>query len=990
MELDDIILSRVSLEAAVKPEQVRSTVALLADQATVPFIARYRKEVTGNLDEVQIRTIAERFDYYTDLLARRETILKTIEEQGKLSEDLKQKILSCYEKHELEDLYLPYKPKRKTKAAVAVARGLEPLARYLWEQSPSEKSIEDLADTFTSAEKEVATREDALEGALHIIAEWVAENLEFRRGLRESMLQEGVVVSKVVKGQEEQKTKFEMYYDFHEPVSKIPSHRMLAIRRGVKEQVLTYTIEIDSERASQLIQNQVIHDPNSPIAAFLEKAVKDGYERLLFPSIQAEVRSILKERSDEEAIEVFEANLSNLLLSPPAGLLTVMGIDPGYRTGCKVAVVDETGKFLEQATIYLTEPKRNIPGVEWTLYRLTQKHKIKAVAIGNGTASRETDTFVKEFLRKYQAGEPFAPPPKPEKKVQAPIPAPAQALATVPFGPGQSPGTAGEATAESAQVEGQGSSEIPEQVQEAPVEPPVVPPPPVEETALAHLSEPAALSALSAPVPVAALAEQNEMVHGEPAPALSAEPENKHEVTELNGESLFPASEWAAGLAEAVLPLPPRVPEERHQVFSITVNESGASVYSASEGARREFPRLDVTVRGAISIARRLQDPLAELVKIHSKSIGVGQYQHDVDQRRLKQGLEATVESAVNHVGVDLNTASYELLQYVSGLNKGMARNIVEHRNIHGKFNSRTQLLQVPQFGEKAFEQAAGFLKIKAGENPLDGTAVHPECYPVVEKIAQFFGVTAADLIGNRSLVENLDVTQFTEEKVRLYTLRDIKQELLKPGRDPRDQFVVPTFRDDVKEVADLKDGMVLEGTVTNVTNFGAFVDIGVHQDGLVHVSELSNRFVKDPREAVHVGEIVKVKVIGVDVAMKRISLSMKALLPKPKRQQPHRGERKARRVPPVQVPVGATRPAQNERPERASEKPRPVVVKKQPRPVNPNPPKPRQNPKVESKSQPRKERAPVGVNQTDPGPGQNLSFADKIRMLQEKFGGIR
>ena len=423
MELQDIILSRISLEAAVKPEQVKATVTLLADQATVPFIARYRKEVTGNLDEVQIRTIAERLEYFIDLLSRRETILKSIEEQGKLTDDLKQKILACYEKHELEDLYLPFKPKRKTKASVAIAKGLEPLARFIWEQSSGQNSIEELADSFINAEKEVTTRDEAIEGALHIIAEWISENLEIRKGLREILLQEGIVVSKVVKGKEDQKTKFEMYYDFREPASKIPSHRMLAVRRGVKEQILSYTIEIDSQHALRLVQNQVYQDSQSPFAPYLERAVKDAYERLLFPSIQAEVRAILKERSDLEAIEVFEANLSNLLLAPPAGLLTVMGIDPGYRTGCKVAVIDLTGKFLEHATIYPTEPKKNIAGAEWTLYRLIQKHKVKAIGIGNGTASRETDAFVRDFLRKYQGSEPFVPPPRPEKKVVTPPPA---------------------------------------------------------------------------------------------------------------------------------------------------------------------------------------------------------------------------------------------------------------------------------------------------------------------------------------------------------------------------------------------------------------------------------------------------------------------------------------------------------------------------------------------------------------------------------------
>jgi transcriptional accessory protein Tex/SPT6 len=984
MELNDIILSRISLEAAVKPEQVKATVALLAEQATVPFIARYRKEVTGNLDEVQIRTIAERFEYYTEHLSRRETILRSIEEQGKLTDELKEKILACYEKHELEDLYLPYKPKRKTKASVAISKGLDPLARFIWDQTPGEKTIEEFADTFISVEKEVITREEAIEGALHIIAEWIAENLEFRRSLRETMLQEGMVVSKVIKGKEEQKTKFEMYYDFKEPVSKIPSHRMLAIRRGVKEQILSYTIEIDAERALRLIQSQVTQDPQSPFAPFLERAVRDGYDRLLFPSIQAEVRSMLKERSDSEAIEVFEANLSNLLLAPPAGVLTVMGIDPGYRTGCKVAVVSETGKFLEHATIYPTEPKKNIAGAEWTLYRLIQKHKVKAIAVGNGTASREADAFVREFLRKYQSGEPFAPPPKLEKKAPAPPSTETPAVEAQPSGLSSSASLLEATVVEAAKPDVEENKPQTESVAES-------------GSQAAIVAEPGSIEGAEIPLRVEPFESslQGEMVHRTPGarPAVPTEVSVAAGLQPAPGAvSESPKSPAQTGSISEEAPPPPQRPvEERHPFFSITVNESGASVYSASEGARREFPKLDVTVRGAISIARRLQDPLAELVKIHPKSIGVGQYQHDVDQKRLKQGLESTVELAVNHVGVDLNTASYELLQYVSGLNRGLARNIVEYRNQHGPFSSRPRLLDVPGFGEKSYEQAAGFLRIKRGDYPLDATAVHPESYPVVERIAESLGVSLADLVGNsRKLVETLNMQQFVDEKVGIYTLNDIKQELLKPGRDPRDQFVVPAFRDDVKEVSDLKEGMVLEGTVTNVTNFGAFVDIGVHQDGLVHVSELSNRFVKDPREAIHVGEIVKVKVIGVDVAMKRISLSIKALLPKPKRQRPHRAERKARRPVPPQVAAVPSQRQPSERTAILQEKPKPVAPRKQPRPVNPNPPKPREPSRIEVKEPPQKDRQPAEIGRIDPPQGQNLSFAEKIRLLQEKFSGIR
>ncbi|PYV88598.1 MAG: RNA-binding transcriptional accessory protein [Acidobacteria bacterium] len=838
MELNQGILAKISREAKVNVKQTEATLVLLEDQATVPFIARYRKDVTGNLDEVQIRTIAERHEYYKELLARRMTILKSIEEQGKLTEDLKNTILACYEKNELEDLYLPYKPKRKTKATVAIERGMEPLAKFIWEQVPGEKSVEELAETFINSEKGVSSKEEALEGALHIIAEWISESLEIRKTLRQMMLQEAVVVSKVAKVKVGQKTKYDMYYDFREPVAKIPSHRMLAIRRGVKEQVLTFTIEMDGEKALRLISGQVTKDSQASFAPFLQIALKDSYERLLNPGIQTEVRALLKERSDSEAIKVFEANLANLLLAAPAGPIGVMGIDPGFRTGCKVAVVDETGKFLEHASIYPHEPRKDILGPESTLYRMLQQHNIKAIAIGNGTASRETDAFVKNFLRKYQGGESF--------DVQKLVPNEAPTVATansVENGP-----------ALAALVE----------VAESIASPGT---PSIDSADSAALTETIGL----------------EKVYEPP----SAPPQIADE---------------SVARAEGHTPSTDSV-RERRPVFSILVNESGASVYSASEGSRQEFPRLDLTIRGAISIARRLQDPLAELVKVHPKSIGVGQYQHDVEQKRLKQGLEATVESCVNRVGVDLNTASFELLRYVSGVNQRLAKEIVTYRHQHGKFSSRPQLFQVPGFGDKTYEQAAGFLRIKGGENPLDATAVHPESYPVVERMAQSLGLMPAELIENPRTVESLDLKHFCDEKVGLYTLNDIKQELIKPGRDPRDQFAVPTFREDVKEVGDLKEDMVLEGTVTNVTNFGAFVDIGVHQDGLVHVSELSNRFVKDPREAVHVGEVVKVKVIGVDVAMKRISLSMKALLPKLKRIKPGKAQKSIRHN---QTPVKA------------------------------------------------------------------------------------
>ena len=978
MGFDQSILDRISKDSGVTAKQVTATVGLLDEQGTVPFIARYRKEVTGNLDEVQIRTIADRLDYYKELLARRDTVLKSIEEQGKLSDELKTRILACYEKSELEDLYLPYKPKRKTKASVAIEKGLEPLARFIYDQITGEKTIDELAESLVNAEKQVSTKEEALEGALHIVAEWISEGLEVRRGLREMFLHEGMVVAKVNKDKTGQKTKYEMYYDFREPVAKIPSHRMLAIRRGVKEQVLGFSIEIDAEKALRLISARVIKDAQSAFAVPLQTAIKDSYERLLNPSLQSEVRTLLKERSDVEAIKVFDANLSNLLLSPPAGLIGVVGIDPGFRTGCKVAVVDETGKFLEQTTIFPTEPRKDIAGAERKLHRLVQKYNVRAITIGNGTGSRETDAFVREFVRKYHSGEPLGVrPPKPENATPAAVPTTQAA---------SSDGT----PAESTEVESTAST----QPAAAPELPSVVMASDATESVAevaANALEPAEVITTPAEVTVPVAAPPQEPI-GVAAPAQ-----------EPVGSS---AGEPSVQIEPAAVGEPGPV-EERHPIFSVIVNESGASVYSASDSARQEFPKLDLTVRGAISIARRLQDPLAELVKIHPKSIGVGQYQHDVDQKRLKEGLEATVESCVNRVGIDLNTASYELLRYCSGVNQKLAKSIVDHRNQHGRFGNRAQLLQVPGFGEKTFEQAAGFLRIKGAENPLDATAVHPESYPLVERMAQSIGVAVTELIENSQKVEALELQKFVDEKAGLFTLNDIKQELLKPGRDPRDKFVVPTFREDVKEVSDLKVEMVLEGTVTNVTNFGAFVDIGVHQDGLVHVSELSNRFIQDPREAVHVGEIVKVKVIGVDVAMKRISLSIKALLPeRPKTRQPKKEgapPRRARAAMPAK-PVAAQAAAGSASPKSAAPAAKPAAPRdgkpwqREQRPpgvrsAGRRPERPGR--KVESKPAGPPPSRPAFVQKAEPKAPPppstaGLSFEERIKLLQQKFGGIR
>ncbi len=692
-----------------------AVIELLDDGGTVPFIARYRKEATGNLDEVQIRDIEEKLAYFRDLVERRATILSSIAEQGKLTDELKLRIEATLDKSELEDLYLPYKPKRRTKATMAREKGLEPLALYLWSQQAAVEPLERFVTSFVNAEVGVATIEEALEGARHIVAEWISEDADLRKALRQLMFDEGIVISRKVMDAVDEQEKFKMYYEYKEPVKTIPSHRMLAIRRGEGENILYFLIELEPQRPLAVIRRHVLRQ-SGDWTRQLELAIEDSWQRLLNSSIQAEIRFELKKRSDTEAIQVFRDNLYNLLLAAPAGPISVLGIDPGLRTGCKIAVVDETGKLLAHDVIYPHTSKNGVVEASKKIEALLQQHAVRAIAIGNGTASRETDAFVRDFLR--------------EKNIQ--------------------------------------------------------------------------------------------------------------------------------------------------DIFSVTVSESGASVYSASDIARQEFPDLDLTVRGAISIARRLQDPLSELVKVDPKSIGVGQYQHDVDQRQLQESLETVIESCVNRVGVDLNTSSWTLLLYVAGITERTALNIVNYRNEKGRFRSRKQVLEVSGIGPKSFEQAAGFLRIRNGDNPLDMTAVHPESYPVVEQIAQSLQTPVDEIIRSPHLLEKVDRNQLS---AGAYTLNDILEELRKPGRDPRDTFVAPSFHEHVREISDVQVGMVLEGVVTNVTKFGAFVDIGVHQDGLVHISELSNRFIKEPSEAVKTGQIVKVKVLSVDTKTKRIALSMKALM---------------------------------------------------------------------------------------------------------------
>ncbi|NJK50926.1 RNA-binding transcriptional accessory protein [Candidatus Gracilibacteria bacterium] len=715
IDLNHVLASEFSLN----PKQVTNVLELLAEGATIPFIARYRKEKTGSLDEVQLRDLAERFNYLTELEQRKDTILEAIAAQDKLTDALKSQIETCTNKTELEDLYLPYKPKRRTRATVAKEAGLEPLATFiesLNRPNVTPKSLEAEAAKYLSPEKGMATPEDALKGASDILAEQVSEKAALRAYLRDFIFNSGRLVSYIKADYPEGTTKFELYRNYQISIRQIAAHNLLALYRGEEERILSLDIAFDEESAISYLEKQEIQSKNPAIKNFYGEMLKDAFNRLLKPSLVREVRSDRKQWGDLESIKTFEENLRNLLLSPPAGMKPTLGIDPGFRTGCKVAVLSSTGQFLEYQTIFPHFGANERMQASKTLHQLINKYNIELIAIGNGTASRETDEFVAEVLK-----------------------------------------------------------------------------------------------------------------------TLDKKP------------------------------------------IKVIVNESGASVYSASEVARAEFPDLDVTIRGAISIGRRLQDPLAELVKIDPKSIGVGQYQHDVEQKLLKQKLAETVESCVNYVGVDLNTASKELLIYVSGITPTIANNIVAYRDRNGAFRDRQELLQVPKLGPKAFQLAAGFLRIRDGNNPLDNTAVHPESYSVARAIATSIGVSLDRITRANVQLKSLDLKQFVTETIGLPTLSDVVKELEKPGRDPRAEFKYATFQEGVKEISDLKVGMQLEGIVTNVANFGAFVDIGVHQDGLVHISQLCDRFVKDPKEIVRVGQVVKVRVLEINEKLKRISLSMKS-----------------------------------------------------------------------------------------------------------------
>ena len=710
------LITTIAQELGLETDQVARTVQLLDEGNTVPFIARYRKEMTGGLDEEQLRTIQARLKYLRHLEERKETVLKSIAEQGKLTPELEAKIRAAMVLQEVEDLYLPYKPKRRTRATIARERGLEPLAELILAQEITEGALDEFAQDYLS--EEVPTVEEAYAGARDIVAEVISEDADLRKAVRERTLDKGLLVCTVADASLDPQGKYQLYYEYAEPLKAIPPHRLLAINRGEKEGVLKVKLEAPTDEIVADILSRYVKNERSIFASQVREAAIDGYQRLIAPSIERELRNARTDEADDHAIKVFATNLRNLLLQPPLRGKRVMGIDPGYRTGCKVALVDETGKFLGGTTIYPHEPQKQWNEARELLVNLVIRGNVDVIAIGNGTASRETEALVAEVI--------------------------AQA-----------------------------------------------------------------------------------------------------------GRGVY-----------------------------VIVNEAGASVYSASPLAREELPDMDVSMRGAVSIARRLQDPLAELVKIEPRSIGVGLYQHDVDQKKLAEALDAVVESAVNYVGVDLNTASPALLQYVSGINKRTAKAIVKYRDEHGPFKSRQELKKVKGIGEKVFEQSAGFLKIPDGENPLDNTFIHPESYPVVENLFALMGVRGdePDLVQRvKAFRAENDLAELAEVlEVGLPTLTDIFDNLIKPGRDPRDELPKPILRSDVLKMEDLREGMILEGTVRNVVDFGAFVDIGVKQDGLVHVSEMADRYVKNPHEVVSVGDVVKVKVISVDVERGRIGLSMR------------------------------------------------------------------------------------------------------------------
>ena len=716
--MEEKIFKKIAEELNIRESQVEATVKLIDEGNTIPFIARYRKEVTGNLSDETLRDLGERLTYLRNLEKRKEEIIRLIDEQGKLTDELTIKIASTMVLSELEDIYRPYKPKKRTRATIAKEKGLEPLSEVIYAQE-EKRDLYEIAREYIDVEKGVESEEDAIQGALDIIAENIADDADYRKKIKSMCFRDAVIATKNAK---DEKSPYEMYYEFSEGILRIPSHRILAINRGEKEEFLKVKVEKPEEKILDYLNKQIIKDYKSQYNEVLTNCIEDSFKRLIEPSIEREIRSDLTERSEEQAIKVFGKNAKQLLMQPPIKDMTVMGFDPAYRTGCKIAVIDKTGKLLDTTTVYPTEPQNDVEGAKKVLKGLISKHGINMIAIGNGTASRESETFVSNMLKEIDS-----------------------------------------------------------------------------------------------------------------------------------------------------------------EIYYAIVSEAGASVYSASKLATEEYPDINVSLRGAISIARRLQDPLSELVKIDPKAIGVGQYQHDVNQKRLTESLTGVVEDAVNQVGVDINTATPSLLSYVSGINSSIAKNIVKYRDENGVITQRKDLLKVPKLGQAAFKQCAGFIRVFDGKNPLEVTGVHPESYDAAEKLLDKIGYKAKDIANKEKLEEiktalaNIDISKTAEElQVGTLTLKDIVEEISKPGRDPREDMPKPILRSDVLKFEDLQEGMILTGTVRNVIDFGAFVDVGVKHDGLVHISEMADKFVKNPSEIVSVGDIVKVKVIGIDREKQKVSLSMK------------------------------------------------------------------------------------------------------------------
>ena len=707
MEYQHIIAQELQLDS----HHIANVIKLLGEGATIPFIARYRKEMTGTMNEEQIAAIQNRLEQLVELEKRKGSVIASIREQEKLTPELEQKILNATTMQEVEDLYLPYKPKRRTRATIAREKGLEPLAAQIMAQNVD--AVEHLAARYVNVQKGVNTTEEAIQGAKDIMAEWISEHINGRNRIRKIFHTRGELSSTVVKGKEEEGKTYQQYFDFNEPIAKAPSHRILALFRAEEEGIIKLKIKVDNDFVIKTLERIFLKNNNAS-SELVQEAIADSWKRLLEPSIETEIRNFYKEKADETAIQVFAENLKQLLLAAPMGQKRVLAIDPGFRTGCKVVVLSETGALLHNETIYPHPPKSDVTGAIRKIKSLVDAYKVEVIAIGNGTAGRETEDFIR-YIRFDR------------------------------------------------------------------------------------------------------------------------------------------------------------------DITAVMVSESGASVYSASKIARDEFPDYDITVRGAVSIGRRLMDPLAELVKIDPKSIGVGQYQHDVDQKKLGESLDQTVMSCVNAVGVELNTASQQLLSYVSGVGPALASNIISYREEHGGFKNRRQLHEVPRLGDKAFEQCAGFLRIHNGDNPLDQSAVHPESYHIVEKMAKRLCIKVNELIGNKELIAKINPKDYVEQDFGMETVNDILKELEKPGRDPRKSFEAFEFDKDIRSIDDLKSGMTLNGIVTNITAFGAFVDIGVHQDGLVHISQMTDHYIKDPNEVVHLNQKVRVKVLDVDISRKRISLTMKS-----------------------------------------------------------------------------------------------------------------